>query len=161
MLTPADLRDMHARTHAGTIKLLRHCRKLTLDELHRELPGFGFPTVHLQLYHTIDTELYWIGVLQGRLEVADNRARFADVKALEAFRKRVAEDTTAYLGAVSATELNTPVRLRLWTRSFSVLAPAQVVLRVLTHAFHHRGQVAAMCRLLGQPTPSLDYPLRA
>lgn len=150
---------MHARTHAGTIKLLRHCRKLTPDELHRELPGFGFPSVHLQLYHTIDTELYWIGVLQNRLEGEDHRARIADVKALAAFRRRVALITTECLGAMSTKELNTPVRLRLWTRSFRVLAPARVVQRVLTHTFHHRGQLAAMCRLLGHPTPPLDLPL--
>jgi uncharacterized damage-inducible protein DinB len=38
------------------------------------------------------------------------------------------------------------------------------VMRPITHAFHHRGQVVAMSRLLGYPppaSPALDFPLRA
>jgi len=31
-------------------------------------------------------------------------------------------------------------------------------MRTLTHFFHHQGQIAAMCRLLGKPVSGLDYP---
>ncbi|MBK9305322.1 MAG: hypothetical protein IPM94_16040 [bacterium] len=30
---------------------------------------------------------------------------------------------------------------------------------MLTHVFHHQGQLTAMCRLLGRPSEGLDYPL--
>ena len=40
------------------------------------------------------------------------------------------------------------------------LAPAHVILRTQTHVFHHMGQLAAMCRLLGHPIPQgMDFPL--
>lgn len=46
-----------------------------------------------------------------------------------------------------------------WGNREKTLAPQHVVLRVLTHVFHHQGQLAAMCRLLGRPCEGLDYPL--
>jgi uncharacterized damage-inducible protein DinB len=35
-------------------------------------------------------------------------------------------------------------------------SPAFILLHVLTHACHHKGQIAAMFRLLGHPTPDTD-----
>jgi len=34
-----------------------------------------------------------------------------------------------------------------------------VFARTLVHIYHHMGQVAAMCRLLGKPTQGLDFPI--
>ena len=35
--------------------------------------------------------------------------------------------------------------------------PAYYLHHVMTHAFHHKGQIAAMCRLLGRPfTQDMD-----
>jgi uncharacterized damage-inducible protein DinB len=33
-----------------------------------------------------------------------------------------------------------------------------VLLRTITHLYHHIGQVSAMCRLLGKPIPGSDFP---
>ncbi|WP_125488078.1 DinB family protein [Edaphobacter aggregans] len=35
-------------------------------------------------------------------------------------------------------------------------APALILHHVLTHAFHHKGQIVAMCRALVQPAPDTD-----
>src|ERR1051325_5623420 len=63
MLTPDDLIETHRRTQQGTITLLDHCRQFSPEELQRELPGFGFPTVLLQFDHLIGAEDYWVRVL--------------------------------------------------------------------------------------------------
>jgi len=34
--------------------------------------------------------------------------------------------------------------------------PAHVIHHVLTHAFHHKGQIVSMCRMLGYPAPETD-----
>jgi uncharacterized damage-inducible protein DinB len=31
-----------------------------------------------------------------------------------------------------------------------------MVLHLMTHAYHHKGQTVAMCRLLGYPAPMTD-----
>ena len=34
--------------------------------------------------------------------------------------------------------------------------PAFILLHVITHGFHHKGQIVAMLRLLGYPAPDTD-----
>jgi uncharacterized damage-inducible protein DinB len=72
MHTPGALLDLHERGHRNLAALLAHCRDLTADEADRELPGFGYPTVRLQLHHIVGAEKYWIGVLQGRIDADDD-----------------------------------------------------------------------------------------
>ena len=38
----------------------------------------------------------------------------------------------------------------------AVRTPALVLHHVLTHAFHHKGQIVAMCRTFGHPAPDTD-----
>jgi uncharacterized damage-inducible protein DinB len=159
MFTASDLLELHTRYHATLAKLLRHCRKLSADELQRELPGFGYPTVQQQLHHIVDAEAWWVGILEGRYEYVDSVAQYPTVKAIEAYRKQVAAGTAAYLARVKHKELNTPREMQVWKRRRRTLVPAQVFMRPFTHGFHHIGQVAAMCRLLGQPIPPTNYPI--
>ena len=35
-------------------------------------------------------------------------------------------------------------------------SPAYILLHVITHAFHHKGQVVAMLRILGYPASNTD-----
>jgi uncharacterized damage-inducible protein DinB len=160
MHTSDSLLDLHTRTHRSLQKLLRHCRRLSAEELHRELPGFGFATVQRQLFHIFDCEDWWMGGVTG-LSRADSRpADFPEVKALDAFRRRVAAMTADYLRTATVDDLNTARTLRLGGKRGPALRPAQVFLHAMTHAFHHKGQAVAMCRLLGYPPPDTDLPVR-
>ena len=69
MHTSAGLRDLHDRTHRSLQKLLDHCAGFTDEELRREMAGFGYPNILLQLHHMIGAEQYWIGVLEGKMLV--------------------------------------------------------------------------------------------
>lgn len=157
--TSAALHDLHARAQGRLAELLAHCRAFSPHELNRELDGFGYPTVRLQLHHVIGAQEYWIGVLQGRVAPDFDDAAYPGIDELEAWRRRTADLTAAYLRATADDTLGTAVDLPTWGGSIRTLVPAQVVLRTITHLFHHQGQVAAMCRLLGRPVQGLDWPL--
>lgn len=159
MHTPEALLDLHERAHRNLGALLAHCRGLDAAALNRELPGFGYPSVRLQLHHGIGAEKYWIGVLQGRIEVDEDAAAYPTVASLEADRARAFAATEAYLRGVTPEELNTARTLLTWGNRERLLVPAQVVIRTQTHLYHHQGQITAMCRLLGKPCAGLDYPL--
>jgi len=160
MYTAAGLLDLHERTHRSFGKLLDHCAGFSAEELSRELDGFGYPTILLQLHHAIGAERYWVGVLRGQMLVEEDETDGASIEALCAFRERVAADTVAWLQAADAAELNTPRTMTTWGDKVHDLVPAHVLLRPLTHVFQHQGQIAAMCRLLGRPIPpGLDFPL--
>lgn len=160
MYTSAALLDMHARGHRSLAGLIAHGATLGLPLLRREVPGFGIPTILLQLTHALSAEGYWIGVLQGRLPADTDEPDLADLAALEALRATTVSGTRAYLERTSDADLNAPRDVRVWPSTPRTLVPARVVVRTITHLFDHKGQVAAMCRTLGHPIPrGLDFPL--
>ncbi len=116
--------------------------KLSPEQRDRELPGFGYPSVRLQIHHLIGAEEYWIGVLQGKFEVEDNDAAYPTMAALEEYRAQVAQATDAYLSTASESELNTSREMVTWQGKKRLLVPAHVVLRTLTHIYHHQGTSA-------------------
>jgi len=159
MFTTEALLDLHQRAHSSLEKLLAHCRLLSAGELDRELDGFGYPTVRLQLHHEIGAEKYWTGVLQGRIDVDENDPDFPTVASLEAYREEVFRTTREYLRTAPAKELNTARPMMTWGNKEKLLTPAHVLLRTQTHLYHHQGQILAMCRLMGKPASGLDYPI--
>jgi len=159
MYTANALIDIHERTHRSFATLLDHCGEFGSDALNRELPGFGYSTLHLQFHHGIGAERYWIGVLQGRIDVDEDAPSYPTVQTLEQLRVEVFEATEQYLRALSVDDLNVARTMMTWGNREQLLIPAQVVLRTQTHLFHHQGQIAAMCRLLGKPSKGSDYPI--
>lgn len=159
MYTPEALLDIHERTQRSLAKLLAHCAGFPQDDVDRELAGFGYPTVRLQLHHVIGAERYWLGVIQGRMDADDDDAAFPTIASLQAFRDAIASATRAYLAGASAAELNEARRMVVWGGAERVLAPARVILRTQTHVYQHTGQVAAMCRLLGRPVEAMEFPM--
>ena len=153
------LLDVLDRTRTSLDGLLTHCRTLTPDELDRELDGFGYPTVRLQLHHVVGAQKYWLSVLEDRMDASENDADYPTVASLEAFLDEVHTATANYLRETSDNVLNTRRAMTTWRGSQSIV-PAHVVLRTQVHAFQHFGQVTAMCRLLGHPVPTgMDFSL--
>ena len=68
MLTADALLDLHERAHRNLEALLVHCREFSGEDIDRELPGFGYPSVRLQLHHGIGAEKYWIGAAKQIVE---------------------------------------------------------------------------------------------
>lgn len=151
--------DLHERAHSNFKALLAHCRKLDEAELNRELDGFGYPSVRLQLHHAIGAAKYWIGVLQGRIDADDDSPEYPTIESLEKFREKVFAATEVYLQASSTNDLDTARPMMTWGNREKLLIPAQVILRTVTHLYHHQGQVTAMCRLMGKPCSGFDYPI--
>jgi uncharacterized damage-inducible protein DinB len=161
MYTSEALLDVHARAHQSLYGLIGFCGTLTTDELLRQLPGFGVPTVLRQLVHTIGAEVYWQTVVTRGYSEEATLPNFADLAAIEAFRAQTASATRSYLERASEAELNSPRLMISDPGQTRLLRPADVIMRVVTHIFNHQGQVLAMCRSIGKPndTHDLDYSL--
>src|SRR5262245_6410264 len=107
MYTQAALLDMHERVQRNFRRLMEHCRGLSPEEFDRELTGFGYPSVRLQLHHVIGCEEYWVSVLRGSFSVEDDAHLYPTITSLEAYRDKVSRATEDYLRQASETELNT------------------------------------------------------
>lgn len=157
MSTASLLLDMHARTHACLVRTLDHLAGLDPALLDREAGGFAYPTLHGQLHHVIGAEEYWVGVLEGDVRIGTEPEDVAGAAGLAAYRDRVAAVTAAHLR--DAPDLDAVRTVTTWRGEPLAVAPRHVVLRVLTHAHHHLGQVQAMLRGMGHPLGALDFPL--
>jgi uncharacterized damage-inducible protein DinB len=161
MITPEAVLEIHERAHRSLASLLVHCRALSQAEFDREMPQFGDSTVRLQIHHVIGAEKYWLGVLEGRIDADDDAHLWPTIESLESYRAATSAATEHFLQHVTSDELNTPRSMLTWTGVRKVLHPAHILIRTITHIYHHQGQVAVMCRLLGSPCTGLDYSIDA
>ncbi len=159
MLTPEALLEIHDRAHRNLKGYLAHCRTLDAEAFDRTMPEFGGASVRLQLHHAIGAERYWIGVLQGRVDADDEPHLYPTIDSLEEYRGTTFAATQAYLRSVSNEELNTSRPMMTWKKEEHVLHPGHVVMRTITHIYHHQGQIASMLRMLGSPSPGFNYPI--
>ena len=157
MFTTAGLKSFHAGTHSSLDVLLAHLRTMHADLLVAELPGFARANIRDQMFHTIACEIYWVHGLQFLPMPKLSADDYMTVEALAELKRRAMAETLEYLDRLSEHDLNQDL-LRVPERWVGPpRSPAFILHHVLTHAFHHKGQVVAMCRLLGHPAPDTDY----
>jgi uncharacterized damage-inducible protein DinB len=156
MFTLDGVRKLHGWTHASLNLVLDHLSTMPTNDYVTELSGFGFRTLREQAIHIFNCEGFWVHTLQGLPYI--NRTReectvLADVRLLQS---DVSQSTHAYLSTLTDQQLNADAELHFPDGDFAVRTPALVLHHVLTHAFHHKGQIVAMCRALGYPAPDTD-----
>ena len=156
MFTLEGIRKFHAWTHASLSLLLDHLSTIPADDFAKELPGFGFSSLRRQVLHIFNCEAVWIHVLQGRPYSDRLPAACPAIAEARLLEQEVSRQTLAYLSGLSEEQLNTNTELRFPDGDVAVRTPALVLHHFLTHAFHHKGQIVAMCRLLGHPAPDTD-----
>jgi uncharacterized damage-inducible protein DinB len=156
MFTKAGIGELHKATHESLDVLLRHIATVPDPWLRQPIAGFGFPTVWKQLIHILTVEEGWVHDLQFKDFPGWFEEDAPTMSALLSQKSRILEATRAYLDALSETELNATLAKRPEGWSGELRSPAFILLHVITHTFHHKGQVVAMLRMLGQPAPDTD-----
>jgi uncharacterized damage-inducible protein DinB len=86
-------------------------------------------------------------------EAPGNRPTASDARA---FQRDIMANTLAYLSGLTDEQLNTEAELHFPDGDVATRTPALILHHMLTHAFHHKGQIVAMCRVLGHPAPDTD-----
>jgi uncharacterized damage-inducible protein DinB len=156
MFTKSGITELHSATHESLDILLRHVESVPAS-LHREpLAGFGFPTVWKQLIHILTVEEGWVHDLQDKTFAAWGEDDCPTMTALLAAQSRLRDATHAYIESLSEAELNTTLAKRPQAWFGELRSPSFILLHVITHTFHHKGQVVAMLRALGHPAPDTD-----
>ena len=156
MFTIDGVRKFHGWTHASLNLVLDHLSSMPSNDYGTELSGFGFRTLREQAIHIFNCEGFWVHTLQGLPYVnrtPEDCPAVADARLLQ---KEVARSTHAYLSTLTDPQLNADAELHFSDGDVAIRTPALVLHHVLTHAFHHKGQIAAMCRALGHPIADTD-----
>jgi uncharacterized damage-inducible protein DinB len=156
MFTLDGIRKFHRWTHASLTLVLDHLSTISADAYAKDLTGFGFSTLRKQVIHVFNCEGFWISTLQGLQYVDRDPADFLDVADAVRLQQEVIDQTARYLESLTDEQLNGDTALRFSDGDSAVRTPALILHHVFTHAFHHKGQIVAMCRELGHPAPDTD-----
>ena len=156
MFTTAGIIELHATMHERLDLLLRHIATVP-EELHyKPMSGFGHPSIWKQLVHILTCEEGWVHDLQNQPFAGWCEEDCPTMAALRTAKARIREATRTYLGDLNEAQLNTTLAQRPVDWGGELRSPAFILLHVITHAFHHKGQVVAMLRMLGYPAPDTD-----
>ena len=156
MFTLDGIRKLHGWTHASLTILLDHLSTLSPEAYAKELLSFGFSTLQKQVIHIFNCEGFWISTLQELQYVDRSPADFPVVADVIRLQQEVSRETHGYLASLTDQQLNTDTELHFLDGDSAVRTPALILHHMLTHAFHHKGQIVAMCRHLGHPAPDTD-----
>jgi uncharacterized damage-inducible protein DinB len=156
VFTKAGIGELHGAMHERLDLLLSHVATVP-DELLREpISGFGHPSVWKQLAHVLSCEEVWVHNLQDKAFTDLQEDDVSTMTALLATKRRIRDTTRAYLESLSEAQLNATLVKRPQDWGGELRSPAFILLHVITHAFHHKGQIVAMLRILGCPAPDTD-----
>ena len=136
--------------------LLRHVETVPQALHHKPISGFGHPSIWKQLVHILTCEEGWVHDLQCKAFPGWYAEDCATMAALVTVKSRILEATRAYVDDLTEEQLNTTLAKRPVDWGGELRSPAFILLHVITHAFHHKGQVVAMLRIVGHPAPDTD-----
>jgi uncharacterized damage-inducible protein DinB len=156
MFTVDGIRKFHDWTHASLTILLDHLTTLPAADYEKTVSGFGFPTLRDQVIHIFNCEGSWIHILQGHSYFDRTAAECPAVADAKLMQEEIRNQTRSYLSGLTNEQLNADTELHFSDGDVAVRTPSLVLHHLLTHAFHHKGQIVAMCRALGHPGPDTD-----
>jgi uncharacterized damage-inducible protein DinB len=156
VFTVDGVQKFHSWTHASLSLMLDHLSTIPTSDYVKELTSFGQSSLQKQVIHILNCEGFWIYALQGLPYVDRGPAEFPDVTDARLLQQQVIHQTRSYLSSLANQQLNTETELLFPDGDHAVRSPALVLHHILTHAFHHKGQIVAMCRELGYPATGTD-----
>ena len=156
MFTKAGILELHAAMHERLDLLLHHVATVPDELRHKPISGFGHPSIWKQLVHILTCEESWIHDLQNMASPGWGERDCPTMPNLLAAKERIRGATRIYLGDITEEQLNMTLTTRPVDWGGELRSPAFILLHVITHAFHHKGQIVAMLRILGYPAPDTD-----
>jgi uncharacterized damage-inducible protein DinB len=137
----------------ATTKTLDSVAKLTNEQLHRDL-GSSFKSVFETLLHLYGADRAWLGRVKGQ---TPSRPNPNDYPSLEAMREAWEVVFDGWIATVAKHE-NPKLEIQYTSYDGAPFSSSleEIVKHVVNHGTYHRGQVAAMQRMLGGEAVSTD-----
>jgi len=151
VFTLDGIRKFHHWTHTSLSIVIDHLSTLPAIDYEKQLPGFS--TLRHHIVHVFNGEGFWIHSLQGLSYIDREMAEYPAAADTRRLQQEIHQNTLAYLSGLTEQQLNANTALRFPDGDLVTRTPALIIHHFLTHAHHHKGQIASICRLLGYPLP--------
>jgi uncharacterized damage-inducible protein DinB len=159
MFAKSGIIELHATMHDRLDLLLSHVATVPDDLCRKQISGFGQPSIWKQFVHILNCEEFWTHSLQNKAFADWPEEAFPTMTDLQAAKERIRRATRAYLDGLTEEQLNTSLAKRPVDWGGELRSPAFILLHLITHAFHHKGQIVAMLRIVGYPAPDTDMQI--
>jgi len=126
------------------------------NDLNMPVPAFENKTIRYLLVHTCNTYFHWLVyfALKRSFDLLNDQD-FTPINQIRELYAKV-DDTMAIFLENFAGQMEMPLNNTLSRNRQVSATPLQLFMHVLTHEFHHKGQILMMCRLLGHIPPDTD-----
>ncbi|HZY38927.1 MAG TPA: DinB family protein [Mucilaginibacter sp.] len=145
-------------------ELVRSSREVVLgfietevgEDLNTPVPAFEGKTIRYLLVHTANTYLHWLGyfALKHQINFHDD-ATLTTIGQIMPVYVQADRITTDFLHRF-AGRIEERISSTLPRDRHATASPLELFTHVITHEFHHKGQIMTMCRLLGYTPPDTD-----
>ena len=124
------------------------------DDLNTPVSAFDNKTIRDLLEHNAFCYYNWLACFARQMPpLADqNNTTLDDIRRLYFH----VDDSVAIFLQTFHEKMGSPITGIHDTMGRLSATPLQLFTHVLTHEFHHKGQIMSMCRLLGHPPPDTD-----
>ena len=155
---PADiLRKQYQLLQGSRHVLFSYCETIPTDDLKQELESFGQGSIHNLLCHIADVYIHWLqNIVQNKHFPYVDRQLIYSINDVEQLYGQIDLYVDDFINAF-ADRINSELTLDLPGKEKRVmLSPLTLFTHVLTHEYHHKGQIASMGRQLGYIAPDTD-----
>jgi uncharacterized damage-inducible protein DinB len=154
-ISAETLRTQLAYARWATNRLLEAAAQLTPEELARDFATSDKSVVGT-LAHTFAADRIWISRVKGRPPARFITPEDRDLAVLQREWPSVLAEWNEYAAGMTADSAPTIISYQD-TKGNSYSSPLwQIVLHVVNHGTHHRGQVSGFLRAMGKVPPPLD-----
>lgn len=153
----ALLTAQYALVQSARAVLLDYCARLAPADFVAPLPAFNGSSIRDLLVHVASVYPHWLGRVALNRPLPDYAAAAVpDVAALRACFRQADALVAEYLAYAAGRELQAePLRVPRHAEPL-LFSPLQLLTHVITHEFHHKGQVLSMSRQLGYQPVDTD-----
>jgi uncharacterized damage-inducible protein DinB len=145
--------------HGWTYRRLLTSLEPLAEAQYRDPCGLFFGSLHGTLNHLAVADRIWLARVRGQPSPFDRLDAEAagDRTALAAYLAEGVHAWGEWFGAQDDASLDRQVSYRNMRGEAQQRRLADLVLHLVNHGSHHRGQISAALTAMGQPAPVLDY----
>ncbi|MGH2574655.1 MAG: DinB family protein [Ignavibacteria bacterium] len=151
------LKEQYKLVQSSREAVLRYLETISFEDLTKEVESFNKSSIRKMIMHVANTYVFWFGNFEPGKKTdyyKDNEVKTAaDLrKVLAGVDMLVNEFLNRFKDSLNASvEGNI-----FWLKKNITETPLSLFTHVITHEFHHKGQIMSMSRQLGYTPPDAD-----
>lgn len=154
----STLKAQYAMVQSARTALLNHCATISEADFVKPLPGFNDNSMRDTLLHVANSYRSWLGRLaQGQPYPAYQPGAVPDVTTLRGLFQEIDGLVASFCAAIGEGDWQSPEYVSVASIERPLrLTPLELFMHIVTHEFHHKGQVLTMSRHLGYTPVDTD-----